>query len=246
MPRPGRSPEVAASVVLAGTRRSLALAHLPRGDAPRESGGPPDPGGPVRISDFPVPDTLAARGALALAEQYQSPAITAHALRSWLWAEAFAVVDGIRNLDRELLYVAAVLHDIGTVGEFDNHGLSYEHAGGHVGVALTAGAGWEQSRRERVLEVIVRHNWPSVDPTMDAEGYLLEIATGLDISGARPDALPEDFRREVLAAHPRGALAAEFGACVVDQAARKPDTAARRLVEGGLVAKLAANPLESL
>nr|WP_154921871.1 HD domain-containing protein [Microbacterium testaceum] len=200
----------------------------------------------MRISDFPVPDTLAARGALALAEQYQSPAITAHALRSWLWAEAFAVVDGIRNLDRELLYVAAVLHDIGTVGEFDNHRLSYEHAGGHVGVALTAGAGWEQPRRERVLEVIVRHNWPSVDPTMDAEGYLLEIATGLDISGARPDALPEDFRREVLAVHPRGALAAEFGACVVDQAARKPDTAARRLVEGGLVAKLAANPLESL
>ncbi|SDC32577.1 HD domain-containing protein [Microbacterium enclense] len=170
----------------------------------------------MRISDFPVPDTLAARGALALAEQYQSPAITAHALRSWLWAEAFAVVDGIRNLDRELLYVAAVLHDIGAVGEFDNHRLSYEHAGGHVGVALTAGAGWEQSRRERVLEVIVRHNWPSVDSTMDAEGYLLEIATGLDISGARPDALPEDFRREVLAAHPRGALAAEFGACVVD------------------------------
>ncbi|MCM3613629.1 HD domain-containing protein [Microbacterium enclense] len=200
----------------------------------------------MRISYFPVPDTLAARGALALAEQYQSPAVTAHALRSWLWAEAFAVVDGIRNLDHELLYIAAVLHDIGTVGEFDNHRLSYEHAGGHVGVALTAGAGWEQSRRERVLEVIVRHNWPSVDSTMDAEGYLLEIATGLDISGARPDALPEDFRREVLAAHPRGALAAEFGACVVDQAARKPDTAARRLVEGGLVAKLAANPLESL
>ncbi|WP_150951899.1 HD domain-containing protein [Microbacterium testaceum] len=198
------------------------------------------------ISDFTVPDTLAARGALALARQYQSPAITAHALRSWLWAEAFAVVDGIRNIDHELLYVAAVLHDIGTVTEFDNHSISYEHAAGHVGVALTAGAGWEQPRRERALEVIVRHNWPRVDPSMDAEGHLLEIATGLDISGARPDALPEDFRREVLAAHPRGALAAEFGACVLDQAARKPDTAAQRLVDGGVVAKLAANPLESL
>ena len=40
------------------------------------------------------------------------------------------------------------------------------------------------------------------------------------------------------------ALAAEFGACVADQAARKPDTAARRLVDGGVQAKLAANPLE--
>ncbi|MDQ1113201.1 HD superfamily phosphodiesterase [Microbacterium testaceum] len=198
----------------------------------------------MQLADFPVPDSFAARGALALAREYQSPAITAHALRSWLWAEAFALVDGVAGIDHELLYVAAVLHDIGTVTEFDNHTLSYEHAGGHVGVALTAGAGWDRERRERVLDVIVRHNWPSVDPDLDAEGYLLETATALDISGARPDALPAEFVREVLAVHPRSSLAAEFGACVTDQAARKPDTAARRLVDGGVVRKLAANPLE--
>lgn len=200
----------------------------------------------MQIADIPVPDTLAARGALALAREYQSPAITAHAVRSWLWAEAFALIDGVSGIDHELLYVSAILHDIGTVTEFDNHTISYEHAGGHVGIALTAGAGWPRERRERVLEVIVRHNWPRVDPTMDAEGYLLETATALDISGARPDALPASFVAEVVAAHPRGALAAEFGSCVIDQAARKPDTAARRLVDGGVVAKLAANPLERL
>lgn len=200
----------------------------------------------MQIADIPIPDTLAARGALALAREYQSPAITAHAVRSWLWAEAFALVDGVSGIDHELLYVSAILHDIGTVTEFDNHTISYEHAGGHVGIALTAGAGWPRERRERVLEVIVRHNWPRVDPKMDAEGYLLETATALDISGARPDALPASFVAEVVAAHPRGALAAEFGACVIDQAARKPDTAARRLVDGGVVAKLAANPLEHL
>ena len=81
---------------------------------------------------------------------------------------------------------------------------------------------------------------------MDAEGYLLKTATGRDISGARPDALPEGFRREVLAAHPRRTLAAEFGSCVSDQASRKPDTAAKRLVDGGLIDKLAANPLQRL
>lgn len=200
----------------------------------------------MRIADIAVPDTLAARGALTLAREYQSPAITAHALRSWLWAEAFARVDGIVDVDHELLYVSAVLHDIGTVTEFDNHTVSYEHAGGHVGVALTAGAGWAPQRRRRVLEVIVRHNWPHVDPAMDAEGYLLETATALDISGARPDALPAEFVGEVLSMYPRGALAAEFGACIVDQAARKPDTAARRLLEGGVIGKLAAHPLERL
>ena len=149
-------------------------------------------------------------------------------------------------MDRELLHVAALLHDIGTTAEFDNHAISYEHAGGHVAVALTAGAGWSAARRRRVLEVIVRHNEPFVDPELDVEGHLLEVATGLDISGARPDALPADFRREVLAAHPRGALAAEFAACVTDQAERKPTTAAHRLVHSGLVHNLATNPLEDL
>lgn len=200
----------------------------------------------MRIADFPVPDTAAAHAALDLADQYQSAAITAHGVRSWLWAEGFARVGGFDGIDHELLYVSAVLHDIGTVVPFDNHTLSYEEAGGHVAIALAAGAGWSRDRRRRALEVIVRHNWPSVDPQLDVEGHLLEIATGLDISGSRADVLPADFVREVLAAHPRGELASEFGACVTDQASRKPETAARRLVDGGVLAKLAANPLEGL
>ncbi|WP_371030929.1 HD domain-containing protein [Pseudoclavibacter sp. JSM 162008] len=200
----------------------------------------------MRIADFPVPDTAAARGALELATEYQSAAITAHALRSWLWAEGIAAAEGRTGIDHELLYVAAVLHDLGTVTEYDNHTVSYEHAGGHVAVALTTGAGWPAERRRRVLDVIVRHNWPSVDPELDLEAYLLERATGLDITGSQPDALPEAFLREVLTAHPRGTLAAEFGRCVTDQASRKPTTSARRLVDGGLLRKLAANPLERL
>ncbi|GAB3392491.1 HD domain-containing protein [Humibacter soli] len=200
----------------------------------------------MHIADFPRPDTLAARGALTLAEAYQSTAITEHAIRSWLWAEAFAVDEDLHGVDHELLYVAALLHDIGIVTEYDNHTIAYEDAGGHVGVALTAGAGWEADRRQRVLDVIIRHNWPSVDPEFDLEGHLLSTATGLDISGARADALPEEFLREVLAAHPRGTLAEEFGACVTEQAARKPTTSARRLVDGGVVRKLRDNPLERL
>jgi len=200
----------------------------------------------MRVADFPVPDTGATRGALALAQQYQSAALTDHAIRSWIWAEGFAAIEQFHDVDHELLYVAALLHDIGTVTEYDNHTLSYEDAGGHVAVALAAGAAWPIERRQRVLDVIVRHNWPDVDPTFDIEGHLLEVATGLDIAGARSDALPDAFLREVLAAHPRGALAQEFGACLIEQAERKPTTAARRLVDGGAIAKLAANPLERL
>jgi cyanamide hydratase family protein with HD domain len=199
----------------------------------------------MRLADFTPPDTPAARAALEFATVSQSESILNHCVRSWLWAVGFAAAES-RDYDGELLYVAALLHDIGLTEAFDNHTLAFEDAGGHAADALTAGAGWPAERRVRVREVIQRHNWPSVDPAMDVEGYLLEIATALDIAGARADALPLAFEEEVLAAHPRLDLAAEFGASVADQAQRKPATAAARLVDGGLVRKLAENPLEHL
>nr|WP_269329381.1 HD domain-containing protein [Kineosporia babensis] len=167
-----------------------------------------------------------------------------HSVRSWLWAEAFAIAEDRTGIDHELLYVSALLHDMGLAPAYDNVALSYEEAGGHVAVALTAGAGWAAPRRQRALDVIIRHNWPSVDPAMDVEGYLLEIATGLDISGSRADVLPSDFVAEVLAAHPRLALADEFTTCVADQATRKPSTSAHRLISNGLAAKLSHHPHE--
>jgi hypothetical protein len=198
----------------------------------------------MRLNDCSPPDTPAAHAALALATSYHSPALLNHVIRSWLWAEAFALVQGRRDVDRELLYTAAMLHDIGITSAFDNVALAYEEAGGHVAVALTTGAGWPPGRRRRILDVIVRHNWPSVDPEVDVEGHLLEIATGLDISGARPDALPRTFVREVLDAYPRLDLATEFTASVEDQAARKPTTAAHRLVRCGLARHLAEHPFD--
>lgn len=198
----------------------------------------------MRISDFTVPDTPAARGARELMDEYHSPSLVNHVLRSWLWAEAFAVIEGRTGVDHELLYAAALLHDIGLAPAFDNHVLGYEEAGGHVGEAMAAGAGWPVERRRRINEVIVRHNWPEVDPAFDLEGYLLETATGLDIAGRRDAEIPLEFRREVLTAHPRLGLAEEFGAGVQEQAARKPHSHARRLLDGGVIGKLAKNPLE--
>jgi hypothetical protein len=200
----------------------------------------------MRFADLQSPATPTARAAFEVAERYCSPALLAHSVRSWAFALAFAEVEGLHDPDEELLYVAAMVHDLGLVPAFDAVRVPFETAGGEVGWVLAAGAGWEPSRRQRVVEIVERHMQPSVDSGVDPEGHLLEIATGLDISGSRADVLPEAFLREVLAAHPRGDLAAEFGGCLVEQAARKPGSQADRIVTSGLEARLAANPLESL
>lgn len=243
----GAPEELDGTVVVVNDQRELLMAHAANVMTSTGTLRPSAMIFPMRVQDFTAPDTQAARAAFELAASYHSPALLNHVIRSWLWAEAFpALLEDRQDVDRELLYTSAMLHDIGIVPAFDNVALSYEEAGGNVAVALTAGAGWPPARRQRALDVIVRHNWPSVDPGMDVEGYLLEVATGLDISGSRSDALPRDFMQEVVATYPRLTLADEFTAHVTDQALRKPTTAAHRLVNNGLAAKLAHHPLERI
>ena len=199
----------------------------------------------VRLDDLRLPDTAPVRGALELAARYLTPALAAHSVRSWYWAAGFAEVLALEP-DRELLAVAALLHDMGLAEEFDAVRVPYESSGGHVAAVFGAGAGWPREQQQRLVEVVERHNWPEVDPAFDVEGHLLEIATGLDISGARADVLPPAYLREVLAVYPRTTLAADFGDRVAEQAERKPASHAARLLAGGLRHKLATNPLDSL
>jgi hypothetical protein len=86
--------------------------------------------------------------------------------------------------------------------------------------------------------------WDGVDVATDPDGYLLERATGMDISGRHIEDIPPDLHAEVLARYPRLGLAEEFIAAFDDQASRKPGCRAAQFVRNGLAARLAANPLE--
>jgi hypothetical protein len=198
---------------------------------------------PVRIADLPQPDTAATTAALEVARFFHSPAFVHHCARSYLWAAALAMSEGTA-FDAELLYVAAMLHDLGLVEPFDSHSAAFEFAGGSVGWVFAAGAGWPPARRERVREIVVAHMADAVDAAEDLEGSLLNRGTGVDISGRGLDPLPAPLRAEILQAWPRLTLAAEFAACFRDQAARKPDGAAGRAIRSGLSDRMAANPLE--
>lgn len=200
----------------------------------------------MKMADFTPPAGRVADAALQLAHDHHSPAMLNHVARSWYWACGYAALKGLEGVNSELLYVAAMLHDLGTTKAFDNQALSYEEAGGHAAVAFAAGAGWSRFDQQRVLDVIVRHNWPAVDPALDLEGHLLEVATGLDITGAHAELLPAEFIQEVLVAHPRLSIADEFTACVTDQARRKPGTAAFRIVNSGLSTRMQNHPFEAL
>ncbi len=197
----------------------------------------------MHLADLPLPSSPAARAALAVAEEYHTDAVVNHCVRSYLWGAAQGRLTGL-GFDDELLFVAAMLHDLALVPEFDNHSLPFEHAGGHVAWVFGAGAGWSRERSTRAAEIIVRHMWDEVDPAVDPEGHLLCIGTGLDISGRNAELWPETLRADVLDRYPRLTLREEFLACFRDQAARKPTSSAADAIASGVAARLAANPLE--
>lgn len=175
-----------------------------------------------------APPTPTAAAALETLQRWSSPALVNHGIRSWAWARLRADALSL-PYDAELLFVAAMLHDLGVTPSFDAHEVAFESAGGAAAWAFAAGAGWSPERRERVREVIERHMWLSVDPDQDAEGHLLEVATSLDVSGVAPELWDGDVLRAVTARHPRQGFTAEFAGCIHAQATRKPTTAAARL-----------------
>ena len=199
----------------------------------------------VALDDLVVPGTAAAAAALEVASDYQSPALLNHSLRAYVWAAADGMARGI-GFDAELLYVAAMFHDIGLVPVFDSHTVAFEEAGGHVARVFAAGAGWPAGRRERLSEVIIRHMWPQVDVSVDPEGHLLARSTAAEIVGRNLDDWADGFKAEVLERYPRLDLTQEFLACFQAQAARKPDSSAARAVRSGLSTKMTANPLNAL
>jgi hypothetical protein len=198
----------------------------------------------VGFDDLLIPDSAACRGALEVATTYETPSLLNHSVRSYLWAAAHAQRNGIA-FDAELLYVSALLHDIGLVAEFDSHTVPFEEAGGHVAWVFGAGAGWPPERRVRASEIIVRHMWPEVPVEEDPEGHLLELATGIDISGRGLEGIPVRLRGEVLERYPRLDLAEEFTACFRDQAARKPGSSAALSVSAGVADRIRRNPLDA-
>jgi len=198
----------------------------------------------MRLADLPQPTTPAAILADEVLHRFSPPALVNHCHRAYRLAAALALQDGL-EVDWELLYVASLLHDLALEPAFDNHALPFEEAGGHLAWVFAAGAGWTVERRDHAAAVIVAH-MVGTDPAVDPEGHLLDLSTGLDISGRNIERWPEPLLLELLAEFPRLDLADRFGACFRDQAERKPDSSAGQAVRSGLTERLAANPLEAL
>ncbi|MEV7286323.1 HD domain-containing protein [Streptomyces sp. NPDC093252] len=198
---------------------------------------------PTEVAGLRTPEGRAARAAELVCAEYADEALRHHSLRAYFFAAAWARDRGL-DFDGELLYVAALLHDLGLTPPFDSHTLPFEEAGGHLARVFTAGLGWPVERRDRAAEVIVLHMRDDVAPEADPESRLLQVGTTADVSGGTLGDFDPAFRRALVAAYPRGDFAASFVRLFADQAARKPRCSAALLVANGMADRVTANPLD--
>ena len=189
------------------------------------------------------PQTPAATAALSVATRFYSPALLNHCIRAYSWGAMYASAHGI-TFDEELLYVSALLHDIGLTDAFDSHRLPFEEAGGDLAWVFGLAAGWPADRAARAMEIIVLHMREDVSAAADPESHILQVATSWDVVGRRPEEFPAETRAELLARYPRQGFGSEFVACFEDQASRKPGSAAAASIANDGAARIKANPLD--
>ena len=193
-------------------------------------------------ADFP--QTPAATAALSVATRFYSPALLNHCLRAYAWGAMYASAHCI-TFDEELLYVSALLHDIALTDTFDSHRVPFEEAGGDLAWVFGVVAGWPADRAARATEIIVLHMREDVSAAPDPESHILQVATGWDVVGRRPEEFPAEARAEILARYPREGFGSEFVACFEDQATRKPGSAAAASIVNNGAARIKANPLDA-
>lgn len=192
---------------------------------------------------MPVPDSALARRARELIADVAAPYLVNHSVRSYAWAVELARHDELQ-FDPEILYVSAMLHDIGLVPAYDLGG-SFEVDSAIAAERLAREAGQPEDRARAVYDVIALHNDETLPPDAPSEVVLLWDSTGVDVTGDRFTDVRSAIVPGLLAAYPRVDFKREFAARFADQAARKPTSKAAGMVNEGILEAIAQAPFDS-
>jgi hypothetical protein len=186
---------------------------------------------PLTALGMAVPDSALARQARELITTVAPPFLVNHSMRAYAWAVELALHDKLA-FDPEILYVSALLHDIGLVPAYDLGGC-FETDGAIAAEAFALEQGTAPDRARAIYDVIELHMADDLPPDPTPEVVLLWDSTGTDVTGYRYADVRRAVVPAVLTAYPRLDFKREFGALFADQAARKPACSVARMMAAG-------------
>jgi hypothetical protein len=175
------------------------------------------------ISGVTIPDSKIAREAAELVRQHEDEMLFNHSVRVYV----FGAMKGIRQnlkFDPELLYVAALFHDLGLVDAYATETKRFEVDGADAARAFLRSHGIPDAGADLVWEAIALHTTPGIPQYMRPEIALTNAGVLVDVVGiGYDDYLPEQ-RDQVIAAWPRGDFKNEFLRVQTCSALKKPLT----------------------
>jgi hypothetical protein len=192
---------------------------------------------------MPVPVSGLARRARELITDVAEPFLVNHSVRSYAWAVELAHHDGL-EFDSEILYVSALLHDIGLVPAYDLGGC-YEIDGAIAAQRIATEVAESDSRSRAIYDVIALHNNEEQSPDAAAEVILLWDSTGVDVTGERISDIRPAIVTGLLAAYPRLDFKRRFAALFGDQASRKPTCPAAAMAAAGMLDAIEQAPFDT-
>ncbi|MEV0952788.1 HD domain-containing protein [Promicromonospora sp. NPDC050249] len=171
-----------------------------------------------------IPETAAVAEATVLAQEATSPLIYHHSQRVFFFGLLHARRLGV-DLDPELLYVAAMFHDVGLLMPFSEIEQRFEVDGADHARQFLLRRGFSASAAERVWTAIALHTTPGIPGRMAPEIAMTQLGVLTDVLGFGLDALEHDQVEEIVAAHPRGDFKREFLRATVEGLRHRPETA---------------------
>jgi hypothetical protein len=199
--------------------------------------------GTLTAIGIPVPDSAFARAARQQIVDVAPAYLVNHSLRAYAWAVELARHDDLR-FDQEILYVSALLHDIGLVPAYDLGGC-FEKDGAIEAERFSLEHGQPPDRARAIYDVIDLHMLAEAPAGSATEVVLLNDSTGTDVTGWRLEDVRPEAVAPILAACPRLAFKRDFAAAFVAQASRKPTCRVAEMVRTGKLEAIAQAPFDS-
>ncbi len=191
----------------------------------------------VLPEDWAIPDSALATNAAALAYKLSSPMLFAHVHRTYCFAAVLAARNGMK-FDRELVYVASVLHDLGLTDSLANEAGSFEWVGARHARKFCSDERLSSDKCDQVHDAVALHSSVHLAPKREPEVALVHYGAALDLLGLRLDEIPKPDLEKILELYDRTDFKCAFGKCLQRQADFKPQSHIAGSVDIGFLKRI--------
>ncbi|GGC88846.1 HD domain-containing protein [Undibacterium terreum] len=156
------------------------------------------------ISGIKIPDSKIAREVTQLIRETESELLFSHSTRVYFWGALLGKQRG-QIFDPELLYVAAMFHDLGLTSVYRDSKLRFEVDSANAARDFLRSHRISEGDIDKVWAAVALHTTPGIPEHMHPEIALVQAGAGMDVAGRGFEQFSDAQRQAVITAYPRDA-----------------------------------------